>query len=116
MRAACFGSPELYWATRGVRRLIGMNDTPDVSVVISTFNRAPTLVLTLESLVRQETPPSLDYEVIVVDNNSTDDTRAVVDRVRSRGFTRLVYRFESRQGVSYGRNTGVSVARAPIVA
>jgi glycosyltransferase involved in cell wall biosynthesis len=93
-----------------------MNDTPDVSVVISTYNRAPSLVLALESLVRQETPPGLDYEVIVVDNNSTDDTRGVVDRVRSRGFTRLVYRFESRQGVSYGRNAGISVARAPIVA
>jgi glycosyltransferase involved in cell wall biosynthesis len=97
-------------------RAIGMNDTPDVSVVISTHNRAPSLVLTLESLARQETPPGLHYEVIVVDNNSTDSTRAVVEGVRSRGFTRLHYRFEPQQGVSYGRNTGISIARAPIVA
>jgi glycosyltransferase involved in cell wall biosynthesis len=93
-----------------------MKDTPDVSVVISTYNRAPSLVLTLESLLRQETPPGLHYEIIVVDNNSTDNTREVVEGLRSRGFWRLLYRFESRQGVSYGRNTGISVARAPIVA
>jgi glycosyltransferase involved in cell wall biosynthesis len=93
-----------------------MNDTPDVSVVISTYNRAPSLVLTLESLVRQETPPDLHYEIIVVDNNSTDNTRAVVEGMRLRGFTRLLYYFESRQGVSYGRNAGISIARAPIVA
>ena len=101
--------------TRGSRP-IGMNDTPDVSVVVSTHNRAPSLGLTLESLVRQETPSGLHYEVIVIDNNSTDSTRAVVEGVRLRGLTRLLYRFESRQGVSYGRNTGVSIARAPIVA
>jgi glycosyltransferase involved in cell wall biosynthesis len=93
-----------------------MNDTPDVSVVVSTYNRALSLLLTLESLVRQETPPGLHYEIIVIDNNSTDNTRAVVEGVRPRGFTRLIYRFESRQGVSYGRNTGISIARAPIVA
>ena len=93
-----------------------MNDTPDVSVVISTYNRARSLVLTLERLVRQETPPGLNYEIIVVDNNSTDNTRALVEGVRSRGFKQLLYHFESRQGVSYGRNTGISIARAPIVA
>src|SRR4051812_18990090 len=92
-----------------------MNDTPDVSVVLSTYNRARSLLLTLESLVSQETPPHLQYEIIVVDNNSTDETRAVVEGLRSR-FTRLFYHFEGRQGVSYGRNTGIANARAPIVA
>jgi len=103
------------WVTR-VARDDCMSDTPDVSVVISTYNRARSLLLTLESLVRQQTPPNFHYEIIVVDNNSTDDTRAIVEGVRSRGFTGLFYHFEARQGVSYGRNLGIANARAPIVA
>ena len=54
------------------------------------------------------------YEVIVVDNNSTDDTRRVVERFMGKE-PRITYLFEPRQGVSYGRNTGIAAATAPIV-
>ena len=51
---------------------------PDVTVVISTYNRSDQLRLTLESLLGQQTE-GLTWEAVVVDNNSTDATRAVVE-------------------------------------
>jgi glycosyltransferase involved in cell wall biosynthesis len=56
----------------------------DVSVVISTYNRAEVLPYALESLLQQE-PPQPHYEIVVVDNNSTDSTRAVEAEARMSG-------------------------------
>jgi glycosyltransferase involved in cell wall biosynthesis len=85
-----------------------------VSVVVPTHNRARLLARTLESLLDQRAG-SIRYEILVVDNNSTDHTRAVVE-----GFSRrtpwIRYLFEPRPGVSHARNTGTSAARAPILA
>jgi glycosyltransferase involved in cell wall biosynthesis len=55
------------------------------------------------------------FELIVVDNNSTDTTREVVERfaVSDR---RVRYLMESRQGLSHARNAGIREARAPLVA
>ena len=89
---------------------------PDVSAVISTFNRCESLCRTLDSLLAQEVPDGLDYEIIVVDNNASDLTRSVVERYRALAPTRVRYVFERRQGVSYGRNCGIRASRAPIVA
>jgi glycosyltransferase involved in cell wall biosynthesis len=91
-------------------------NAPDVSVVISTFNRCASLACTLDSLLAQQVPASLDYEIIVVDNNSSDSTPAVVESYRRRDPTRVRYVFEPQQGVSYGRNAGIRASRAPIVA
>ncbi len=57
--------------------VIGGRDDVDVSVVISTYNRADVLPHALASLLQQE-PRGLRYEIVVVDNNSTDSTRTVV--------------------------------------
>jgi len=51
-----------------------------------------------------------------VDNNSTDQTRQVVESFVARGHRNLRYVFEGRQGVSYGRNAGIAHAAAPIIA
>ena len=85
----------------------------DMSVVISTYNRARSLPRALESLMDQEMD-SGRYEIIVVDNNSTDDTRRVIERFMGKR-PRVTYLFEPRQGVSYGRNTGIAAATAPII-
>src|SRR5262249_27110682 len=66
-------------------------------------------------LTHQLVPPSLRYEVIVVDNASTDETRGTVDSFSARAGN-VRYIREPRLGVSYGRNTGIRAARAPIVA
>jgi glycosyltransferase involved in cell wall biosynthesis len=92
-----------------------VNGAPDVSVVISTFNRCMSLAATLEALRRQITP-GLDFEVIVVDNNSNDHTREIVKRFQADEPHRFRYIFEQQQGVSYGRNAGIRASRASIVA
>jgi glycosyltransferase involved in cell wall biosynthesis len=90
-------------------------DECDVSVVISTYNRAEVLPNALNSLSQQR-PSGLRYEVLVVDNNSTDSTRAVVESFIARGGLNLKYLFEPRQGVAYGRNTGILASKAEIIA
>lgn len=87
----------------------------DISVVISTYNRAATLQRALESLLQQKCD-ALHYEIIVVDNNSTDSTRQVVEALIAHGYSNLRYLFEPRQGASYGRNAGIAVTTASIVA
>jgi glycosyltransferase involved in cell wall biosynthesis len=81
--------------------------------VVCTYNRAELLVDVLQSLSEQ-TLDSSEYEVIIVDNNSTDGTRAVAERfVVNHGNVR--YCFEPRQGLSYARNRGWQEARGDYV-
>ncbi|HZT77136.1 MAG TPA: glycosyltransferase [Vicinamibacterales bacterium] len=86
----------------------------DFSIVVPTHNRADTLGRVLHTLVSQDAP-GIDYEVLVVDNNSTDATRAVVDEFGTID-ARIRYLFEPRQGVSYARNLGIAHASAPLIA
>ena len=88
-------------------------DAPAISVVVSTYNRADRLPLALQAIGRQK--GDIPYEVIVVDNNSTDETASVVAAIVADD-DRMRYVFEPQQGLSYGRNTGIALARAPIVA
>ena len=89
--------------------------SPLVSVVICTYNRSRSLGETLEALSAQHAD-GFDYEVVVVDNNSSDDTRAVVDAAQGRFGGRLRYVFEPRQGKPYALNTGVAAARGDVLA
>ncbi len=92
-----------------------MRDACAVSVVLSTFNRGDQLGAAIRHILAQKsTSPS--YELIVVDNNSTDDTRQVVERCLAEAGGRLSYIFEPRQGLSRARNAGIAAARANIVA
>ena len=86
----------------------------DISVVISSYNRCDRLHLALDSALDQETG-GVSYEVILVDNNSTDATRRLVETYCDR-HSNLRYVFEPRQGVSYARNTGLALALSPIIA
>ena len=87
---------------------------PRISVVISTYNRSRALRTALDALLSQA--GALPYEVIVVDNNSTDDTASVVQSIAERASGRLRYTFEPRQGLSHGRNTDILLAESPIIA
>lgn len=53
----------------------------DFSVIVCTFNRAGNLPRCLGALARQQGVAQMTWEVLVVDNNSTDDTRAAVARL-----------------------------------
>jgi glycosyltransferase involved in cell wall biosynthesis len=83
------------------------------SVVIATHNRAADLRGTLASLAMLRT--SRPWEVIVVDNNSTDDTRAVVESAAVHFPVALRYVFEREQGRSPALNAGIRAATGAIV-
>jgi len=87
----------------------------DVSVVISTYNRCNLLAHALESLRHQE-PVDVSYEILVVDNNSTDETKNVTQRFIDQDPEKFRYIFEPKQGLSYGRNAGIANARAEVIA
>lgn len=84
------------------------------SVVIATHNRASDLRDTLASLAGLQ--PDGPWEVIVVDNNSTDDTRRVVEEAALSFPVHLRYVFEARQGRSPALNAGIAIARGEIIA
>ena len=74
-----------------------------LDVVIPTFNRAPLLRRTLESLLAADPPAAISFAVTVCDNRSTDDTRAVVAEYQPRFAGRLQYVYETVPGRSAGR-------------
>lgn len=86
----------------------------DISVILSTYNRCELLPEALQSLSDQQAN-GVEYEIIVVDNNSTDRTKEVVEQFKARN-SRIRYVFEGRQGLSYGRNAGIQVAHADAIA
>ena len=80
---------------------------PCVSIIIPAFNAGSTLAATLES-VRQQSFP--DWEAIVVDDGSTDDTTHVAEAL-GREDARIRVLRQDNQGVSVARNTGIAAAR-----
>lgn len=84
------------------------------SVIVCTYNRAGSLARTLACLAKQDVPPTLRWEVVVVDNNSRDETRTVVQDAQRR-WPILRYEFEAQQGLSHARNHGIEVAHGGIL-
>lgn len=86
------------------------------TILIATYNRAALLDDTLASIRRLRVRAGRPWDVIVVDNNSTDGTRAVVER-QARDFpVTLRYLFEPRQGRSSALNTGIAAAGGGVIA
>jgi glycosyltransferase involved in cell wall biosynthesis len=87
--------------------------TPQLSVVVPTYNRAPLLRRTLASLVQQRNPPP--FEVIVADDGSADDSEQVVAAFRDQLASRYAYQEDRGFRVARARNMGAALARAPIL-
>ncbi|MCG2711499.1 MAG: glycosyltransferase [Candidatus Omnitrophica bacterium] len=87
-----------------------------ISVVICTFNRCAELDGALKSLLKLECDSSFDYEIIVVDNNSKDDTKKMVESYMAQFHGRLKYVLEAKQGLSNARNRGIRESRGNIIA
>jgi glycosyltransferase involved in cell wall biosynthesis len=90
------------------------SDHPSVSVILPTFNRSRLLTQVLKTVSHQEYPGSR-YEIIVVDNNSADDTEAVVRRFAETCAVDLTFVREPRQGLVFTRHTGAALARGEIL-
>jgi len=86
---------------------------PFISVIVPTYNRSTMLRATVENLLAQSYP-SDKMELIIVDNDSTDDTKAVIDALEQQhaGITGLT---ERRRGAHFARNSGALAARGDIL-
>ena len=87
-----------------------------LSVILCTYNRCGLLTAALESLAASQVDSSLDWEVLVVDNNSKDHTREVVAQSASKFSGRFRYIFEPVQGKSNALNTGIRESQGDILA
>jgi glycosyltransferase involved in cell wall biosynthesis len=108
--ASAVGSKSFSTAEKCSMSNIFKDDKVRISVVVCTHRNPLLLNKTLESLSIQTIRRGL-YEVIVVDNNSGDSTRQVVDR-----YPEVRYIFEEKLGLSHARNTGVQDVRGDIIA
>lgn len=86
----------------------------DITVLVCTYNRCGELGELLDSALTQETGGAFTYEVLVVDNNSSDGTRGLVEGLIAEGHGNLRYLFEGRQGKSFALNTGLGAARGSV--
>ena len=89
---------------------------PTFTAVVCTYNRCESLRQTLDSLLNQASVGDLVFEVVVVDNNSSDATRRTVETIAQTARRPLRYVFEPRQGLSYARNTGIEKASGEVLA
>jgi glycosyltransferase involved in cell wall biosynthesis len=87
----------------------------DCSVVIATYNRSHLLADTLRSLSAQQVPRTLRWEIVVVDNNSSDTTKETVRRFEETSSVPVRYEFEPRLGQSFARNSGIEVAKGAVI-
>lgn len=84
--------------------------TPAVSIVIPVYNRADLVVRAIRSVLNQTL---VDFEIVVVDDGSTDNTATAVESIDDKRI-RLVRK--SNGGVSSARNTGIQNARSELIA
>jgi glycosyltransferase involved in cell wall biosynthesis len=87
-----------------VSRSPDIDEHIDVSLIICTRNRAESLAKTLEAVRHQQLPDGRTWELLVVDNGSTDDTRSVLETAAAR-HPALRHVLEPRAGLSAARRT-----------
>lgn len=87
-----------------------------ISVVVSTCNRAGDLPQLFEALGRQTANAHGAWELVIVDNRSTDATAQTLRALAERATFPVTCVFEGRQGKSYGLNAGIEAARGDVIA
>lgn len=86
-----------------------------LDVLIPTYDRKEMLRRTLESFRAAREPARMEFGVTVVDNNSSDGTRALVEGFADVFGGRLSYLFEGRQGKSHALNSGIAATKGELV-
>jgi len=97
-------------------QIYSVRETMTITVILCTYNRSESLKRALESVATQDFPPAISWEVLVVDNNSSDQTRAVVENFCIRFPGRFRYLFEPRPGKSNALNSGIREAKGVVLA
>lgn len=90
-------------------------ELPSVSILICTRNRAASLSRTLDAMLRLDIAGLAAVELVVVDNGSTDDTRAVVLEAQNRAPFQVMYVLETRAGLGGARNTAINRSTHPVI-
>jgi len=91
-------------------------NSPQISLVLTTYNRSDLLVEAIESIGQSKIDDRSAVEVIIVDNNSTDDTAEQIQAIVRAGFPfELRYVFETEQGLSAARNRGTAESRGQTI-
>jgi GT2 family glycosyltransferase len=88
----------------------------NISVILCTYNRCEMLARALDSVLASELPSADRWELLVVDNNSKDQTRAVVENAAAKFPDRIRYISEPAQGKSNALNRGIREAHGEILA
>jgi glucosyl-dolichyl phosphate glucuronosyltransferase len=86
-----------------------------VTVAICTWNRSKLLDQTLARLAGLRIPPGVEWELLVVNNNCTDDTDAVIERHRAAGALPVRRLYEANPGQSHARNCAIRAARGELL-
>ena len=82
-----------------------------VSVIMPIYNAEATLKMCLNSVANQDYP---NYEIILVDNNSNDSTKNIIDDFQKK-YKNIKYFFEKQKGVGKARNLGISGANGQVL-
>ena len=93
-----------------------MSPGVDVSVIVSTCDRAENTRSLLMSLQEVKVRPDTSWELVLVNNGSTDNTDKVVNYFLQHAHYFITYLYEKRRGKSQGLNTGIAAASGKILA
>lgn len=86
-----------------------------LDIVVPTYNRSQLLRRTISSLIEAPIPAGLEVTILIVDNNSKDDTEQVVRDLQSQSTRPIVYLKETSQGLSHARNAGTRAGTGDII-
>jgi glucosyl-dolichyl phosphate glucuronosyltransferase len=87
-----------------------------ITVILCTYNRAHSLLEALRSVAASSLPPSVAWEVLIVDNNSRDNTREIAQEFCRQCPDRFRYIFEPQQGKSFALNSGIRQSQGDVLA
>jgi len=83
----------------------------DFTVIICTYNRFKNLSSCIEALEEQQDVDTINWEVLFVDNNSTDKTKETVTELINKSSLKIRYAFEPSQGLNHARNLGIKESK-----
>lgn len=92
-----------------------MSEHLAISAVLCTLDRGPDIEDTLRSMLDQ-TLPRARFEIVIVDNGSRPENRAILERIARAHAPTLRYVREDQRGLSHARNRGIAEARADLIA
>ncbi len=86
-----------------------------LSIIISTYNRSKALAKTIESILGQQPSGRFDYELLLIDNNSADDTKDVIEKYAAGAGGKIRHFFEPVPGKCHAQNMAIREAKGEIL-